>query len=105
MMGYSSGGFHMNFLKNIQPISYLKTNTSDVIKQVQLTHEPVMITVNGKVQAVVQDTLSYQQTQDQIALLRILALGKQQIEEGNVTDHDDFFAELEKDDEGTASAD
>ena len=95
----------MNFLKNIQPISYLKTNTSDVIKQVQLTHEPVMITVNGKVQAVVQDTLSYQQTQDQIALLRILALGKQQIEEGNVTDHDDFFAELEKDDEGTASAD
>lgn len=95
----------MNLIKNIQPISYLKTNTSDVIKQVQVTHEPVMITVNGKVQAVVQDALSYQQTQDQVALLRILALGRKQIEEGNVTDHEDFFAELEKDDAGIVSAD
>lgn len=64
-----------------------------------------MITVNGKVQAVVQDALSYQQTQDQVALLRILALGRKQIEEGNVTDHEDFFAELEKDDAGIVSAD
>lgn len=95
----------MNLIKNIQPISYLKTNTSDVIKQVQVTHEPVMITVNGKVQAVVQDALSYQQTQDQVALLRILALGRKQIEEGNVTDHEDFFAELEQDDAGIVSAD
>lgn len=90
----------MNFLQNIQPISFLKTNTSDVVKQVQVTHEPVMITVNGKVQAVVQDVLSFQQTQDQIALLRILALGKKQIEEGKITDHDDFFAELEAEDKG-----
>ena len=95
----------MNLLQNIQPISFLKTNTSDVIKQVQVTHEPVMITVNGKVQAVVQDALSFQQTQDQIALLRILALGKRQIEEGRVTDHDDFFAELEAEDAGDLSAD
>jgi prevent-host-death family protein len=95
----------MNLLQNIQPISFLKTNTSDVIKQVQITHEPVMITVNGKVQAVVQDALSFQQTQDQIALLRILALGKKQIEEGRVTDHDDFFATLDAEDEGIVSAD
>lgn len=95
----------MNLLQNIQPISFLKTNTSDVIKQVQLTHEPVMITVNGKVQAVVQDALSFQQTQDQIALLRIVAVGKKQIEEGRVTDHDDFFAALEAEDEGIVSAD
>lgn len=95
----------MNLLKNIQPISFLKTNTSDVIKQVQVTHEPVMITVNGKVQAVVQDALSFQKTQDQIALLRILALGKKQIEEGRVTDHDDFFDALEAEDEGIVSAD
>ncbi|MES2019229.1 MAG: type II toxin-antitoxin system Phd/YefM family antitoxin [Pseudomonadota bacterium] len=94
----------MNLLQNIQPISFLKTNTSDVIKQVQLTHEPVMITVNGKVQAVVQDALSFQQTQEQLALLRILALGKQQINEGRVVDHDDFFAELENEDAGIGSA-
>ena len=95
----------MNLLHNILPISFLKTNTRDVIKQVQVTHEPVMITVNGKVQAVVQDALSFQQTQDQIALLRILALGKKQIEQGRVTDHDEFFDALEAEDEGIVSAD
>ena len=87
----------MNFA-NIQPISYLKTNTSDVVRQVQETHEPVAITVNGKVQAIVQDPLSYQKTQDQLTILRILAHGRKQIEEGKVTDHDEFFAQLADED-------
>lgn len=87
----------MNFA-NIQPISYLKTNTSDVVKLVLETHDPVAITVNGRVQAIVQDPVSYQKTQDQIAMLRILALGRKQIEEGKVIDHDDVVALLEAED-------
>ncbi|OEZ91132.1 type II toxin-antitoxin system Phd/YefM family antitoxin [Duganella phyllosphaerae] len=87
----------MNFL-NIQPISYLKTNTSDVVKQVLETQDPVAITVNGRVQAVVQDPVSFQKTQDQIAMLRILALGRKQIEEGKVMDHDDVVALFEAED-------
>jgi prevent-host-death family protein len=87
----------MNFA-NIQPISYLETNTSDVVNRVLETHEPVAITVNGRVQAVVQDAVSYQKTQDQLAMHRILALGRKQIEEGKVTDHDDVVALLEGDD-------
>ncbi|MES2742484.1 MAG: type II toxin-antitoxin system Phd/YefM family antitoxin [Pseudomonadota bacterium] len=87
----------MNFA-NIEPISYLKTNTSDVVKRVLETHDPVAITVNGRVQAVVQDALSYQKTQDQLAMLRILALGRKQIEEGKVIDHDDVVALLEDED-------
>lgn len=87
----------MNFL-NIQPISYLKTNTSDVVKQVLETQDPVAITVNGRVQAVVQDPVTFQKTQDQIAMLRILALGRKQIEEGKVMDHDDVVALFEAED-------
>ena len=79
-------------LANIQPISYLKSNTSDVVRLVQETRDPVAITVNGKVQAVVQDSVSYQETQDQLAMLRILALGCKQIEEGKVLDHDAVVA-------------
>lgn len=88
----------MNFL-NIQPISYLKTNTSDVVKQVLETHDPVAITVNGRVQAVMLDPVSYQKTQDQLAMLRILALGRKQIEEGKFMDHDDVVARLEAEDD------
>jgi prevent-host-death family protein len=88
----------MNVVQNIQPISFLKTNTSDVVKQVQETREPVLITVNGKVQAVIQDPLSYQKMQDQLTMLRILAHGQKQIEQGKVTDHDDLFAQFEAED-------
>ena len=88
----------MNFL-NIQPISYLKTNPSDVVKQVLETHDPVAITVNGRVQAIVQDPVSYQKTQDQLAMLRILALGRKQIEEGKIIAHDDVVALLEAEDD------
>ncbi|KQX95466.1 hypothetical protein ASD28_18590 [Massilia sp. Root133] len=88
----------MNFVQNIQPISYLKTNTSDVVKQVQETRQPVMITVNGKVQAVIQDPLSYQKMQDQLTMLRILAHGQKQIEKGEVTDHEDLFARFDAED-------
>ena len=88
----------MNLVENVQPISYLKTNTSDVVKQVQETREPVLITVNGKVQAVIQDHLSYQKMHDQLVMLRVLAHGQKQIEEGKVTDHHDLFAQLEAQD-------
>lgn len=91
----------MNLAQKVQPISYLKTNTSDVVKQVQETREPVLITVNGKVQAVVQDPLSYQKMQDQLTLLRVLAHGKTQIEAGKLTDHDDLFAQLDAEDEAS----
>jgi prevent-host-death family protein len=87
----------MNF-SNIQPISYLKTNTSDVVKQVLETRDPVAITVNGRVQAIVQDPVSFQKTQDQIAMLRILALGRKQIEEGKVMAHEDVVALFEEED-------
>lgn len=87
----------MNF-SNVQPISYLKTNTSDVVKLVLETRNPMAITVNGRVQAVVQDSVSYQKTQDQIAMLRILALGRKQIDEGKVMAHDDVVALFEAED-------
>jgi prevent-host-death family protein len=91
-------GGAMNVIQNIQPISFLKTNTSDVVKQVQETREPVLITVNGKVQAVIQDPMSYQKMQDQLTVLRILAHGQKQIEHGKVIDHEDLFAQFETQD-------
>jgi prevent-host-death family protein len=87
----------MNYF-DIEPISYLKTNTSDVVKRVQETFEPVGITVNGRVQAVVQDPVSFQKMKDQLTMLRILAIGQHQIAEGNVSDHDALFDRLEAED-------
>ena len=71
---------------NIKPISYLKANASDVVKQLQEQREPMIITQNGEAKMVVQDIESYEKTQQTLALLKILALGQQQIEAGKVVE-------------------
>jgi PHD/YefM family antitoxin component YafN of YafNO toxin-antitoxin module len=46
--------------------------------------EPLIITQNGEAKVVLQDIASYEQTQETLALLKILALGNRQIEAGKV---------------------
>jgi len=70
---------------NIKPISYLKANAAEVLLQLAEHREPYLITQNGEAKAVIQDIASYEKTQETLALLKILALGNQEIETGQVT--------------------
>jgi len=67
---------------NIKPISYLKANAAEVLKHLAEQREPFLITQNGEARAVLQDIASYENTQETLALLKILALGNREIEEG-----------------------
>ncbi|MGC2458118.1 MAG: type II toxin-antitoxin system Phd/YefM family antitoxin [Gallionellaceae bacterium] len=69
---------------NIKPISYLKANAAEVLKRLTEQREPFLITQNGEARAVMQDIASYESTQETLALLKILALGNREIEEGQV---------------------
>lgn len=69
---------------NIKPISYLKANAAEVLKRLAEQREPMLITQNGEARAVMQDIASYESTQETLALLKILALGNRDIEEGKV---------------------
>jgi prevent-host-death family protein len=71
-------------LSLIKPISYLKAHASELVRQLGEQREPMVITQNGEAKAVLQDVQSYQQTQETLALLKILALGNQQIETGKI---------------------
>ena len=51
----------MDLTRDIQTVSEFKQNASKLIKQVQETRQPVVLTVNGKPAAVVQDVETYQQ--------------------------------------------
>jgi len=68
----------------IKPISYLKAHASEVIRKLGEEREALIITQNGEAKAVLQDVHSYEQTQEILALLKILALGNRQIENGEV---------------------
>ena len=68
----------------IKPISYVKANAADLIRELKENGEPLVITQNGEATAVMQDVASYEATQETLALLKILALGSRQIEQGKV---------------------
>ena len=67
---------------HIKPISYLKANAAQVLRELAEQREPMVITQNGEATAVLQDIASYEQDQQTLALLKILALGNQQIAQG-----------------------
>mgnify|MGYP001247190487 FL=1 len=74
----------MKYSDQIKPISYLKANTAAILRRMAERGEPLVITQNGVAKAVIQDVVSYEQTQETMALLKILALGNRQIEQGKV---------------------
>ena len=75
----------MRYSRQIKPISYLKANAADVLQELKEQRKPLIITQNGEAKAVLQDVASYEETQETLALLKILALGSQQFEKGEVT--------------------
>ncbi len=74
----------MRFSAQVKPISYLKANAAEVLQQLTEKREPLLITQNGEAKAVLQDVASYEETQEALALLKILALGNREIEEGKL---------------------
>jgi prevent-host-death family protein len=74
----------MRYSRQIKPISYLKANAADVLQELEEQRKPLIITQNGEAKAVLQDVASYEETQETLALLKILALGSQQVERGEV---------------------
>lgn len=84
----------MKFSSQIKPISYLKAHAAEIIRQLAEQREPLVITQNGEAKVVIQDVQSYEQTQETLALLKILALGNRQIEEGRVQEATTVFQSL-----------
>lgn len=74
----------MNYLTQIKPISYLKANSAEVLLNLTENREPLIITQNGEAKAVIQDVTSYNETQETLALLKVLALGNREIEDGKL---------------------
>ncbi|MGK6306889.1 type II toxin-antitoxin system Phd/YefM family antitoxin [Variovorax sp. DT-64] len=74
----------MRYSSQVKPISYLKANAADVLMHLAKEREPLIITQNGEAKAVLQDVASFEDTQQTLALLKILALGNQEVAAGKV---------------------
>lgn len=84
-------------LTNSHSLTDFQRNARTYIETINETHEPLLLTVNGKVQAVLIDPVTYQQVEEQLQRARFIAAvreGEQAIREGRTTSADEVFADL-----------
>jgi len=99
-------------LQNIQTLTDFKRNAKDYVEKIKLTKSPLVLTVNGKAEVVVQEAQEFQQMLDRLqnleeelqklklaALRNEINIGIQQLENGEYTEYDeesltDFFADI-----------
>jgi prevent-host-death family protein len=86
----------MKLSSQIKPISYLKSHAAEIVKTITETREPLVITQNGEAKLVVMDVKSFEEQEDTMTLLKLLAMGNREIEEGKFRDAEDVFAELDR---------
>ncbi|EJL29492.1 type II toxin-antitoxin system Phd/YefM family antitoxin [Novosphingobium sp. AP12] len=72
----------MRLSTQVRPISYLKANAAEVLSDLAESRQPMVITQNGEAKAVLQDVASFEQGQETLAMLKLLALGQGDIEAG-----------------------
>ena len=85
----------MNISKDIKPITYLKSRAADLLKQINETHRPVVITQNGEPKAVIQDPESYENMRNAIGILKLISQGEEDIKDGKSKSQEDVFAAIE----------
>ncbi len=86
----------MKISTDIKPVSYLKSRAADMLKQVNETHRPIIITQNGEPKAVLQDPESYENMRNTIGLLKLISLGEEDIRNEKSKIQSEVFSDLEK---------
>jgi len=85
----------MKYSESIKSISFFKNNLAHIIRQINEDQSTMIITQNGEAKAVVIDIKQYEQMQETMAMLEIIAQGKQDIAEGKFRPAQDVFRGLE----------
>jgi len=80
----------------IKPISYMKAHAAEIVREVATTHQAIVITQNGEAKAVLQSLSDYEDIQESLALLKIIALGKASVAHGKTKPFRKAFRDIRK---------
>jgi len=86
----------MNIKEDIKPISYIKSHAADVLKYINESHRPVIITQNGEAKGVFIDSDSYQNMKNTMSLMKMLLMAEKQVSQGKTIDQEDVFKKFDK---------
>ena len=85
----------MNISTDIRPVTYLKSKAADLLKQINETHRPVIITQNGEPRAVLPDPESYENMRNAIGMLKLISQGESEIRDGKSKSQEEVFKDIE----------
>jgi len=86
----------MNISSDIRPVTYLKSRAAELLKQINDTHRPVIITQNGEPRAVIQDPQSYEDMRNAIGILKLISMGEEDIKNENILEQEAVFKNIEE---------
>ena len=86
----------MKLRESVKPISYLKSNTAKALREITESGKTMVITQHGEAKAVLQDIATYEQTQESLALLKILAQSSKSLQVGRSKPVKSAFANVRK---------
>ncbi len=80
----------MKFSTNVKPISFLESHAAEIAEDLERSGSPMIITQNGEARMVIEDIRAYERKEEALALLKILALGRKNIQEGRGMSAEEF---------------
>jgi len=89
----------LSITEDIRSITDLKRNTNSVLEQCRKTKRPVVLTVNGKAEAVLLSANEYEKIANAFNLLKLLIPAEEDIKNNRYTEARNFFKEFKRDKE------
>jgi prevent-host-death family protein len=86
----------MGLARDIRTITEMKTRAAQLLDEVNLEKRPLIITQDGKPRAVMMDVESYDELRTAIGLLKLAALGEDDMRAGRWVEQGEMFGQLEK---------
>ena len=86
----------LNLSEDIRSVTDLKRKTKEILNQVRRTKRPVVLTLNGKADAVLMATTTYEKHLKAGNMARLLAPAEQDIAEGRTRSMRMFLKEFKR---------
>jgi len=86
----------MNIKEDIKPISYLKSHTAEIIKNINTNHRPIIITQNGEAKGVFIDSDSYQKMKNTNNMIKLLILSENEMSKNDGIEQNEVFKQFDE---------
>ena len=86
----------LDLANDIRSLSDFKRNTTELLDRIRKTGNPLVLTINGRAEVVVQDAEAYQQLLDRVETVEALQCGLADVKAGRMKPARDVFDRLRR---------